>query len=277
LIVVQDLLLHPDAAPWLVWATLILAAIVIGIAKSGFGGGIGILAVPLVGNALAADHAMGVMLPVLIGADIVAIVQHRGHASRRHVRPALWGAIVGVAFAALAAFLLLRGQGSEGAESAASRDTLATVLAVTVGTTTLVMVALQVYRWCGGRLRRVPDTPATGAVAGAIAGFVSAVAHAAGPIMTLYWLEARLPKRTLVATLVVFFFAVNAMKVPFYWLGGLLSPTTLLVSLVMLAAVPVGSLLGLWLHRRVAEGPFAAVMYVAAAVAGGRMLWQALG
>ncbi|MEM8783407.1 MAG: sulfite exporter TauE/SafE family protein [Planctomycetota bacterium] len=270
----EPLLLHPDTPAWLAWATLLAAAVVIGVAKSGFGGGIGVLAVPLVGNVLAADHAVGVMLPVLIGADLVAVAQHRRERSPRHLRPALVGAFAGIVLAALAVFALLRRDGLGGE---ASRDALATALAVTVGSVTLTMVALQVFRWCGGRLRRVPDTAWAGALAGALAGFVSAVAHAAGPIMTLYWLEARLDKRKLVATLVVFFFVVNVLKVPFYLLGALISPATLWVSLGMLAAVPVGSMLGLWLHRRVPEGPFTAVMYVAAAIAGARMLGQALG
>ncbi len=270
----DTLLFQPDAAPWLIWTLLLSAAIVIGIAKSGFGGGIGVLAVPLVGNVLAADHAVAVMLPVLIGADLVAIAQHRRDRSPEHLRPALLGALVGIALAAAGVVVLLADRDSAGGDD--PRDSLATVLAVTVGSVTLVMVALQVFRWCGGRLRRVPDTPVAGAIAGGLAGFVSALAHAAGPIMTLYWLEARLDKRRLVATLVVFFFVVNMMKVPFYLFGGLITRTTLMVSLGMLVAVPIGSLIGLWLHRRVAEGPFTAVMYVAAAFAGGRMLWQAL-
>lgn len=253
---------------------LLLAALIIGVAKSGFGGGIGVLAVPLVGNVLAADHTVGVMLPVLMGADLVAVAQHRKDRSIRHLRPALLGGLAGISLAALTVVALLASDTSAGGER---RETLATTLALTVGGVTLLMVGLQVFRWCGGRLRRVPDTRWAGAIAGGLAGFVSAVAHAAGPIMTLYWLEARLDKRMLVATLVVFFFAVNTMKVPFYLLGGLISTTTLWVSAGMLLAVPVGSLIGLWLHRRVAEGPFAAVMYAAAAVAGGRMLWQVLG
>lgn len=252
---------------------LLVAAIVIGIAKSGFGGGIGVLAVPLVGNVLAADHAVGVMLPVLMGADLVAVAQHRRDRSMRHLKPALIGGLVGILIAAIAVVALLSGESSEGT---ARRDILATALALTVGTVTLIMVGLQVFRWCGGRLRRVPDTSWAGGVAGCIAGFVSAVAHAAGPIMTLYWLEARLDKRKLVATLVVFFFLLNLMKVPFYVLGALISSTTLWVSAGMLAAVPIGSLIGFWLHRRVPEGPFTAVMYTAAAIAGGRMVWQVL-
>lgn len=265
-------MLNPDATPWLVWATLLAAAVVIGIAKSGFGGGIGVLAVPLVGNVLAADHTVGVMLPVLIGADLVAIAQHRKHRSGEHLRPALLGGVFGILAAAAAVVALLGGFGA----ASEDRASLATLLAVTVGGVTLVMVGLQVFRWCGGRLRRLPDTPFAGGVAGALAGFVSTLAHAAGPIMTLYWLEARLDKRRLVATLVVFFFAVNMLKVPLYLAGGLIALQTAWVSLVMLAAVPVGSFVGVWLHRRVPEGPFTAVMYIAAAVAGARMLWQAL-
>ena len=75
-----------DVPLWWFITALSLAALILGIAKSGFGGGLGIIAVPLVASCLRVDHAVGVMLPILIAADLVAAWQHRRHWSRRHVR-----------------------------------------------------------------------------------------------------------------------------------------------------------------------------------------------
>ena len=43
-----------------------------GMSKAGFGGAAGIAAIPVMGSVMTADHMLGVMLPLLIAADIVA-------------------------------------------------------------------------------------------------------------------------------------------------------------------------------------------------------------
>ena len=58
---------------WLALVALGVSVIIIGIAKSGFGGGVGILAVPLTAAALNADTAVGVLLPLLIAGDMFAV------------------------------------------------------------------------------------------------------------------------------------------------------------------------------------------------------------
>ena len=244
---------------------LAVAAIVIGVAKSGFGGTLNILAVPLVASALRADVAVAVMLPVMLVADGVACAQHGRHASWPRARPALAGAAVGVAVSAVLMGVL-----------AGSPARLAWVLQVAVGLVSVAMVAVQGWRLAGGRLPRVPDRPAAAAGAGLASGLLSTLAHSAGPLMAAYLLEARLDKRTLTGTLVVFFGVMNLFKAAGYTAIGLFDAAGLLLSAAMLLVLPLGSALGLWLHRRVPEKPFLAILYAAAAVAGGRMLWLAV-
>lgn len=243
---------------------LALAALVIGIAKSGFGGTLNILAVPVVASALRADVAVAVMLPVMLAADAVAIGQHGRHVSVARVKPALGGAAAGV----LVSGALMAGL-------AGSPERLGWVLQVAVGLVSVAMVAVQGWRMTGGRLPRVPDRPAAAAGAGLASGLLSTLAHSAGPLMAAYLLEARLDKRTLTATLVVFFGVMNLFKAVAYASVGLFDANGLWLSAAMLLVLPLGSALGLWLHRRVPEKPFLAVVYVAAAIAGGRMLWLA--
>lgn len=267
-----EALLQGGVSPAWAWPALLLAAMVIGVAKSGFGGGIGILAVPLVANVLAADHAVGVMLPVLIAADVVAVRQHRQHRSPFHLRWSLLGGTVGIlAGTALLLWFML----GRPAPSGSGTTGLTTLLQVAVGGVSLLMVAIQLYRMLGGRVPTLPDTKSSAVTAGTAAGFVSTLAHAAGPIMTLYLLETKLPKARLVGTLVVFFFLLNLAKLPTYLALHLINPPTLIVSAVMIAVVPLGSLAGHWMHHRIRERPFALIMYAGAALAGGRMLYLA--
>lgn len=251
----------PEGVPlWWCWTALGLATLIFGIAKSGFGGGVGIVAVPLVANALRVEDALGVMLPLLIVADIVAVRQHGAHRSLRHLRPSLLGALIGIGVGSLV-LVWFREQ-----------DSLTNALNVIVGGTCLFFVALHVYRLAGGVVPRLPDSPRSAVGAGLVCGVVSTLAHAAGPVMSIYLLELRLQKSVLVGTLVTFFLVVNAAKVPTYVALGLIQGPSLLTAACVLPLVPVGAACGLWMHRRVPEKPFVAIMYVGAALAGLRML-----
>ena len=256
-------MIPPDTPPGWALAAMATAVVVIGIAKSGFGGGIGILAVPLMALALNPANAIGVMLPVLLAADILAVLQHRRHRSPHHLRLGLIGAVGGV-FAGTAALW-----------SFGELGLLTPLLNLTVGLMCIGLVAVQCFRLLGGAVPRVPDTTASGVTAGGLAGFVSTLAHSAGPIMSIYLLEHRVDKARLVGTLVLFFFLLNLMKLPTFLGLGLIDRHTLAASAVCLVLVPVGSLVGFWMHGRIRERPFVLVMYLGAAAAGGRMIYKA--
>ncbi len=249
-------------------AALVLAVLVTGVAKSGFGGGIGILAVPLMAVAIDADNALGVMLPILIAADVAAVWQHRHHRGQAKGVGLLGPCLAGGAAGILSATALLKlYQGAAG---------FGTLLSATIGGVCLALVALQLYRMAGGRVPRISARHPAALGVGGVAGFVSTLAHAAGPVMSVYLLDQRLKKAQLVGTLAVFFFVLNLMKMPGYLMLGVIDGDTLRASALLLPLVPVGAALGLWLHRRVPEKPFTLIMYTGAAAAGVRMVMQAL-
>ncbi|MEM1107471.1 MAG: sulfite exporter TauE/SafE family protein [Planctomycetota bacterium] len=257
-------LIPPDTPIPAAIAAMCGAVLIIGIAKSGFGGGVGILAVPLLAVALSPEVAVGVMLPILICADVVALVQHRKFRSWRHLRWSFLGGAFGVGIGTVL-FWWFR-----------SSEVLPTALNLTVGGVCLVLVGLQLYRMFGGKVPAVPDNAAAGTTAGSVAGVVSTLAHSAGPVMTVYLLEHKLKKRMLVGTLVLFFFLLNVAKLPTYFGFGLIDRQTLVASAMMFPLVPVGSLMGFWLNKVIAEKPFVLVMYAGAAAAGLRMVWKGL-
>jgi len=260
---------------WWYITALALAVLIIGIAKSGFGGGIGILAVPLTASALPPQMpqvALGMMLPILIAADVVAVWQHRGNQSWWRLRWSLGAALIGI----VAAGALVIWFRSGSTDAARQQQLLGSLLGLLVGGLCLMLVLIQCYRFLGGKLPRVPDTRTSATTAGGVAGFVSMLSHGAGPIMSVYLLEQRMEKRLLVGTLAVFFFAVNVMKVPVYvqldWIIG----WTLAESAMWFVLVPVGGGLGLWMHKRIPERPFTAIMYLGAAAAAANMIYKAI-
>lgn len=256
----------PNAvSPWVYFSCMIGAMVIIGIAKAGFGGGLGILAVPLTAVALPADRAVGVLLPVLIVADILSNAHHR----RGHDWPALrwlWpGAVLGVAAGTLVIWWFDK------------TDMLAMSLNLVIGSICLVFVAIQLYRTAGGYLPRVPTNRRASFVTGAISGITSSLAHAAGPIMSLYMLERKADKKRLTATLVLFFFVLNVMKLPTYVGLGLIRQERLIEGLWFLPAIAVGTVLGAWMHKRIPQTPFNVLIYLGAAAAAGNMIYKALG
>ena len=253
-----------DVPLWWFITALSLAALILGIAKSGFGGGLGIIAVPLVASCLRVDHAVGVMLPILIVADLVAAWQHRQHWSRRHVRDTVTGALFGIIVGTWALW------------SMQAAGQLIPMLNGVIGGICLFFVFLQIWRLRGGWVPRLPDNSTAAVSSGFLCGVVSTVSHSAGPIMSVFLLEHGMAKRVLVATLVIFFFVVNLAKIPTYGCLGLITVETLKTSLIFFPLVPIGAVVGLWMHQRIQEGPFVAIMYVGAAAAGAHMIYKAL-
>ena len=260
-----------ETETWWYYTAMISAVIVMGIAKSGFGGGVGILAVPLVANAMPPDRALGVMLPILIVADSFAVYQHRRQWSWPHMRPALGGAAIGIAIGTLLLFLLIDGNNKR-----QSQDNVAAVLNILVGSICLLMVGVQVYRLSGGHVPKLPGNKPTSVSVGAAAGFTSMLAHAAGPIMSIYWLDQKLSNRVLTRSLVLFFIIVNTAKLPSYLALHWITLESLKESALFALFVPFGSLLGIAMHHRIPEKPFTAVMYVGAAAAGAWLIVKAL-
>jgi len=252
--------------PWVYFTCVCGAVIVTGIAKAGFGGGIGILAVPLMIIALPGERAIGVMLPMLIAADIFASLHHMKHRSKPHLKWTLTGMVVGVLLGTVIMLLL----------QTYTAD-INTFLYIFIGSLCVIFVGFQLFRMMGGPAPRIPDGAWPGRIAGGFAGVTSMMAHSAGPVMSIYLLERQMEKKLMVGTMVFFFFLMNLFKVPFYIGLGFINPSSLLESLWLVPLVPIGTLLGAWLHHRIPEKPFAVVMYLGAAAAGAHMLYKAFG
>jgi uncharacterized membrane protein YfcA len=110
---------------------------------------------------------------------------------------------------------------------------------------------------------------------GLAAGTVSTINNSAGPILTIYLLQEKLPKRLMVGTLLLYTVIINCTKLPTYIAMGLITRQTLHDSIWFIPLIPAGTLIGAWMNKRVPEKPFAAIVYIAAAAAAGAMIYKA--
>ncbi len=210
--------------PW-EWAIAFVAAGLVGFSKTGISG-LGMLFVVMFARIMPAKQATGVVLPLLIFGDIVAVLAYRQHAQWHQLWRVFPWAGAGVILGTLA-------MGRIGDQEARWM----------IGGIILVLVAVHLYRrWRGGH---EADHGAWFApTIGVMAGFTTLVANAAGPLMAIYLLAMRLPKMEFVGTAAVFFFALNLFKVPFMVGLGLINTSSFTLNLMLAPAVFAGALLG---------------------------------
>ena len=245
--------------PWF-YAAAVPAVLLFGIAKGGFGGGLGVLAVPLMALVVSPVQAAAVMLPILCVMDLVGLWAYRGKWLWPELRILAPASLIGIA-AGTALF---------GYMSAATIKLCIGIVAIVFGAHYLVAVS----RGSGSDPAYLP--PSAGMVAGAVGGFTSFVAHAGGPPISIYLLRRPLDRFDFVATTVLLFAVINYVKlVPYAWLGQL-SSQNLLTSLVLSPLAPLGVYTGVWLTRRVSDAFFFRFMYLLLLLVGGKLLWDGL-
>lgn len=252
--------------PWVYYVCVGSAVLITGISKAGFGGGIGIVAIPLMGSVMPARHMLGIQLPLLVAADALSNLHHLKNYDWKILKPLVGGAGAGVVAGSLLLWALQN----------TDRSRLDRGLALLIGVICLVFVVVQALVMAGRRVPTLPSHPASSLAVGTTAGFVSTLSHGAGPLVTLYLLQEKLPRQILVGTQVFYFLLVNSAKVPAYAALGFINRSTLLDSIWFLPLIPLGTLAGAWMNKRVPEKPFAAILYVAAVVTAGNMIWSAL-
>ena len=85
--------------PTLFWISAILALLLVGIGKAGFGGGVGLVATPLMALTIPVADAAALLLPLLIIMDMFSIYHYYGEYDRTSIRLLLPAAVFLVALA----------------------------------------------------------------------------------------------------------------------------------------------------------------------------------
>jgi uncharacterized membrane protein YfcA len=242
--------------PWF-YVTATVALLIVGIAKGGLGGGIGIVGVPLMSLVIDPIRAAAIMLPILLVMDGFAVHAWWQRWDVRNLRTMIPGAVLGTLLG-FATFRML------------SPD----AMRLLVGALALAIS----FSWFAARglPQPKPSSLGRGTFWSTLSGFTSFSIHAGGPPAQVYLLSQQLDKSTFQATTVAFFFFVNALKLPFYaWLDQL-DFANLSTSLVLAPLAPLGIRLGHVLHHRIDERVFYRIVYASLIVIGGKLVYDGL-
>jgi uncharacterized membrane protein YfcA len=228
----------------------------VGTSKTGIPG-LGILVVPLMALVLPTRESTGILLGILILADIFAIIYHRRNARWLHVLrllpPALAGIIVG--------YFGLRIVNDQ-------------QLKPIIGAIVLLMLGINYWRTKNKDKNTPIPSPWWLAVwLGFMAGITTMMANAAGPVMIIYLLAMRLPKTEFVGTAAWFFFVINWLKVPFSANLDLMTVESVKLDLMMLPFISTGAVTGIFFLKRIPQKAFTAVVQILAAAAAIKLLF----
>jgi uncharacterized membrane protein YfcA len=232
-----------------------------GISKGGFGGGLGTAAVPLMALVISPVRAAAILLPILCVMDLVALWKFRGKWIWPELRVLLPASLIGI----LVGTLLF------GYMSPA-------VVRLIVG---VVAISFTLHFWINkqrSKSTELAEFPRSyGILGGAAAGFTSFVAHSGGPPISMYLLRRPLDRTDFAATSIVFFAVVNYVKLlPYTWLGQF-DTDNLATSAALVILAPLGVLTGAWLHSRVSDRFFFALVYVLLFVVGLKLVYDGIG
>ncbi len=236
----------------------LLAAFCIGMSKAGFSG-ISLISVFIMADLYGAVPSTGIVLPLLIFADLAVYPAFMKHGSWQPVWKLLPATLAGLA---LGWWLL----GVLPSESAARK---------TIGGCILAMVALQALRaWKPELSDRMASSRSFGTGAGVAGGITTMLANAAGPVIQLYLLSRRMPKMELLGIGARFFLLVNLLKLPLSGSLDLITAETLRDNLRIAPGVAAGILAGKWLVLRVPQRAFEWMIIGFSLFAAGRLLFS---
>jgi hypothetical protein len=214
------------------------------------------VSVVLLADLYGARESVGLALPLLIAADLLAYPAFLRHGSWTPV----WRLLVPTLVGLLAGWWLL--------------GRIDNMLARRViGACVLAMVMVQIGRTRAPEwINRHLESPAFGLGAGVLGGFATMLANAAGPVIQLYLMARRVPKMDLIGIGARFFLLINLLKVPLNARLALITQESLLENLRLLPGVALGVFGGRWLVHRVPQAAFEWMIVVFAIAAALRLL-----
>jgi uncharacterized membrane protein YfcA len=228
--------------PWF-YVAAVPAVIILGLSKGGFAG-VGTLATPIIALAVPPVQAASIVLPILLVQDVYSVYLYREHWDAFNLRVLIPGSVIGVT----AGYLLAARLPDAG-------------VAFAIGAIAIAFGARQLLE----RSSKPPPPRRPGVAAGwfwgALAGLTSMISHAGSPPFQIYVMPQRLEARIFVGTSVLFFAAVNWIKVPAYLALGQFTRGNLMTSVILFPLAIASTRLGVWLVQRISNERFYLLTY----------------
>lgn len=208
-------------------AILIVIALLVGFNKTALPA-LGLFILTMLMLLFSPRTAIGLMLPLLMVADIYAIIAYRKWVDWKRLLKLFPWVLVGLTIGYVTLRLIDESH-----------------LKIMIGTIILLFIGMMLLR------RNTNDKMLAGnhqalltTGFGVFGGFSTTVGNAGGEVMSVYLLLQRLPKAVFVGTVAYFFFVVNWIKLPLYWNLGLINGEMLQLTLYLSLFIFLGASIG---------------------------------
>ncbi len=217
------------------WAIVFLAGIILGMGKSGIKG-IDILIVITLAYVFGEKASTGVLLPMLISADILAVIYYHRHAKWKFIIKLLPWMLIGILIGAWI--------GNDIPEGVFKK-----MMSVIIISSVIIMAYFEKRK-----SMKVPKQLWFSGSMGLLAGFTTMIGNLAGAFANIYFLAMRFPKNEFIGTVAWLFFIVNLFKLPFHlFVWGTVTKETLVLNSALLPAVFIGFFIGVVLVKKISD------------------------
>ncbi|TVZ58473.1 hypothetical protein NA63_0973 [Flavobacteriaceae bacterium MAR_2010_105] len=238
------------------WIAIGFAVFLLGISKSGIKG-IGIVLVIILAFVFGEKASTGVLLPMLIAADIMAVVYYNRHANWYYIKKLMPWMVIGV--------LVGVWVGND-----ISAELFKNIMAIIIIVSVLIMFYTE-----SKKNTKVPTHPLLAITAGFFSGFTTMIGNLAGPISNIYFLAMRLPKNEFIGTSAWLFFIINVFKLPFhFFVWKTVSKETLILNTVLLPFIVLGFAFGIWIVKKISNVNYRRFVLFITAIGGVIMLFR---
>jgi uncharacterized membrane protein YfcA len=238
------------------WILASAAAFVIGLSKAGIKG-VAVINVTFMALAFGAKESTGMVVPLLILADIFAVIYYNRHTQWRYVFKLLPWMIIGVLIGVYI--------GKDLPESL-FKIGMAIIILITV---------FMMYWWDRKKIKTVPKHWSFSSAIGIVAGITTMVGNLAGAFSNIYFLAMRLPKNHFIGTAAWLFLIVNIIKLPFHiFVWETISKETVLLNVKLLPGIIIGFLVGIKIISLIKEAFFRKMILVLTALGAILIMFQ---
>ena len=234
------------------------AIILFGIAKSGLGGSIALISIPLMTIAMPLTNALGIILPILIFSDFIATYKYRKEYDLETLKLMVPFAVIGIFIGSLTFTFF-------------SEELLKFIIGL-MG----FLFAGHYFFLKKNKEAKSDKNFLKGGICSTIAGFASFCVHAGGTPTSLYLLPLRMKKEIYVGTRIIFFTCLNLFKLPLYINLSMTNFETFKQSLILFPVALLGILIGYKLLKIIEEKLFYNILYTLIFITSTKLLYDYL-
>lgn len=225
-----------------------VATLLLGIGKSGIKG-LGVVIVTLMALVFGGKASTGILMPMMITADIFAVIYYHRHTQWVFLKKLLPMMVVGV--------LLGVWWGND-----ISEELFKQIMAFFILVTVAIMIWMDRTKTFG-----IPKHWVFSGFMGLLSGITSMIGNLAGSFASIYLLAMRLPKNEFIGTAAWLFFIINVFKLPFHiFIWKTVDVQTLKLNLLLSPAIIIGFFLGVRLVKIIHNDLYRKLVLVVTAI-----------